>query len=80
MKPVRGNYNWKRNQVLRLGEKEDEYLCRLKKTDMIPVRSLGTRCSSTKGGYQCMYFGDDKRERRSSSTCRASVGDRKEHT
>ena len=30
---------------------------------MILARSLGRRCSCIKGGYQCMEFGDDEREK-----------------
>ena len=64
--------NWKQNHVLRLREKGDEYLGRLKKTDKLPIRSLGRRWSHKKAdtnawGLMMMT------ERRSSSTCRASA-------
>ena len=58
-----GKSNWKRNQVLRRRENGDEYLGRSKKSDKIPARSLGRRCSCKKGGYQCMEIGDDDREK-----------------
>ena len=58
-----GKSNWKWNQVLRLKEKGDEYLGRSKKNDMILARSLGRRCCCIKGGYQCMKFGYDEREK-----------------
>ena len=59
-----GKSDWKQNHVLRLREKGDEYLGRSKKTDEIPARSLGRRCSrKKKGGYQCMGIGDDDREK-----------------
>ena len=46
-----GKSNWKRNQVLRLREKGDEYLGRSKNNDMILARSFGRCCSCIKGGY-----------------------------
>ena len=58
-----GKSNWKRNQVLRRRENGDEYLGRSKKSDKIPARSLGRRCSCKKGGYQCMGIDDDDREK-----------------
>ena len=58
-----GKSNWKRNQVLRLREKGNEYLGRSKKTDMILVRSLARRCSCVKDGYQRMEFGDDESQK-----------------
>ena len=54
--------NWKQNHVLRLIEKGDEYLGRSKKTDKLPLWSLGRLCLRKIGGYQCMGIGDDDRE------------------
>ena len=49
-----GKSNWKQNCVLGLNEKGDEYLGRSKKTDKIPLRSLGRRY---------LRIGDDDREK-----------------
>ena len=74
-----GKSNWKRNQVLGRRENGDEYLGRSKKSDKIPVRSLGRRCLRKKPdtnawGLLMMT------ERRSSNTSGASPGNRKENS